>query len=688
QQANNVDLRDFSNQRLDITASGNLNIQTPENIILEGNQFLRVRGDVQLIAPSITIQDITNSYLQTDRDLIVQSQNNILINNSSLDVGQNINLQGQNITLQGNSNLQAQGDLILQAQGILTLTDSQLYSLGNMQLLGQGNQGIQIQDSVANPVIVMTGGNLNLQGDQVINIQALISPQSLFQTNGSLNLVSNGTITGNGRFVSGGDFSALNLAGELGNFIYNPISSNGIISSNGNVNFGNYTGVSLKVEARGSIRGGDITITGANTNLAGTDKDIAILSSLPALILQAGLTELRNNPTVTPNQPRIAGGTTFTATAGSLSPGNIQVGTIDITASPGGRVILSGTGNIQTDNITTNAFSSFGSTVSNILELNGTVEISTIGNIKTGKIDTNGFAASNSFVSLSSTAGNIEVQSIDTGPGGLFVRAFDLFRVTGVIAEAPNYTNFSGGLVGFVQNLPVSIILRPTNLSNPNNVPLQIQYGNGSAVTSQYAQSTRTFVQSGTSPFAIGPIVTGRLFPNIDSDIANGTINQTYRTLNADEFPINVSGAIGAIAIGAGSDSGFYGSFQNRPFIPAAPINPQVDAPDTPVSQPINPVLPVNSPSSPDLIANNPNSSLTNTDQLPTNPDLQAQTNDSNSLNRATNQGIILNIDLFQISDKCQATGMNVNEDGTIEMTSSCVPKDEEQPENEMLNPP
>ncbi|MGB5962216.1 MAG: filamentous hemagglutinin N-terminal domain-containing protein [Coleofasciculaceae cyanobacterium] len=693
QQANNVDLRDFSNQRLDITASGNLNIQTPENIILEGNQFLRVRGDVQLIAPSITIQDITNSYLQTDRDLIMQSQNNILINNISLNVGQNINLQGQNITLQGNSNLQAQGDLILQAQGLLTLTDSQLYSLGNMQLLGQGNQGIQIQDSVANPVILMTGGNLNLQGDQVINIQALISPQSVFQTNGSFNLVSNGTITGNGRFVSGGDFSALNLAGELGNFIYNPISSNGIISSNGNVNFGNYTGVSLKVEARGSIRGGDITITGANTNLAGTDKDIAILSSLPALILQAGLTELRNNPTVTPNQPRITGGTTFTATAGSLSPGNIQVGTIDITASPGGRVILSGTGNIQTGNITTEALSAFSSpsgVVRNILELNGTVEISTVGNIETGKINTRGSSSYNSFVSLVSTAGSIQVQSIETGSGGLFVSAFDLFRVTGVVNEAPDYSTF--GNSRRVINLPVSIILRPTDLSNRNNVPLRIQYGNGSTFIAQYpqitdGQSTPAFVQTGTSPFAVGPVVTGRLFPDIDSDIVGDTINQTYRLLNADEFPTNVSGTVGAIAY-RGTDAGFYGSFQNRPFIPAAPINPQVDAPDTPVSQPINPVLPVNSPSSPDLIANNPNSSLANTDQLPKNPDLQAQTNDSNSLNRATNPGRILNVDLFQISDKCQATGMKINEDGTIELTGSCLPKDDEQPKNEMLNPP
>lgn len=699
QNANNVELRDLPPQRLDITASGNLNIQTPGNLILEGNQFLSARGDIQLIAPSITIQDITDSYLRTDRDLILQAQNNILVNNSQLNVGR-VNLQGQNITVQGNSDLQARGDLNLQAQGILTLTDSQLYALGNMQLLGQGAQGrVQIQDGVANPVIVMTGGNLNIQGDQDVNIQALTRPQSVFQTNGSLNLVSNGTITGNGRFVSGGDFSAVNLAGEMGNFSYNPISSNGIISSNGNVNFGNYTGVSLKVEARGSIRGGDITITAPNTTLAGTDTDIAILSSLPALILQAGLTELQNNPTVTPSQPRTAGGTIFNATAGSLSPGNIQVGTIDITASPGGRVILSGTGNIQTGNITTDAVSGFSSSFGaarNILELNGTVDISTIGNISTGKINTRAFASSNSFVSLASTAGSIQVQAIDTGSGGLFVSAFDLFRVTGVVDEAPNYTNFSGGLVGFVQNLPVSIILRPTNLSNPNNVPLQIQYGNGSTVTSQYAltnngQSTRTFVQSGNSPFAVGPIVTGRLFPDIDSDVANGTINQTYRPLNADEFPANVSGTVGAIAFGAGSDSGFYGSFQNRPFIPplpvdpVIPVNPTVD-PATPISQPNNPVIPVNSPTNPDLIANNPDKSPATTVKPPTDPDLKAQINASNDLRASANSGAILDVNVFKMPDNCHANGIKINEDGTVELTGSCVRQPDKPLENKMLD--
>jgi len=713
--ANNVDLRDYPSNSLSIQASGNLNIQTQEALTLTERNSLSVRGDIQLKAPSITIQNPLNYDLQTGRDLIVQAQDNLVVENSSLRAGRNINLQGQSITVQGNSNLQAQGDLTLQAQGTLTLADSQLYSLGNMQLLGQGAQGsMKIQDSTANPLIVRTGGNLNIQGDQEVNIQALTRPQSVFQSNGNLNLVSNGTITGNGRFVSGADFSTVNLAGEPGNFSDNPISSNGIISSNGNVSFGNYTGVSLKVEARGSISGGDITITGSNTSLSGTDPDIAILSSLPTLILRAGLTELPNNPTVTPDQSITEGGATFTSSAGSPSAGNIKVGTIDVTRSEdgrvieGGRVILSATGNIETGNITTDAISALtspGGVARNILELNGTVELSTVGNITTGKINTRAFAAANSFVSLSSTAGNIQVEAIDTGPGGLDVTAFGLFRVTGVVNDAPSYTTFYGGLVGRVEKLPVSIIARPTNLGNPNNVPIRIRYGNGSFVESRYAQtngqSTRTFVQNGDAPFAIGPIVTGRLFPDIDSDIANGARNETYRVLNSDEFPDNVSGAVGAIAIGAGSDSGFYGSFQNRPFIPPPPVDPVVVVPPLPVDPvvvvpplpvdpvvvvpppPVDPVVVVPPPPSPSLLADNTTTDQTDTtdatNRLPTDQELKAQTNDSTSLSTFNSTGGILNVSLVGAPDTCHATGMKINSNGTIELTGACVRRENEQ---------
>jgi large exoprotein involved in heme utilization and adhesion len=78
--------------------------------------------------------------------------------------------------------------------------------------------------------------------------------------------------------------------------------------------------VSLKVEATGGITGGNITITGPDTTLVGSDPDIPILTSGPALILRAGLTTLENpvaDPPnqifqVAPGQDQAAGGATFT----------------------------------------------------------------------------------------------------------------------------------------------------------------------------------------------------------------------------------------------------------------------------------------------------------------------------------------------------------------------------------------
>ena len=153
---------------------------------------------------------------------------------------------------------------------------------------------MRVRDSAANPFLARAGGNLYLQGDRTIDISPkrdlcfAWAPQ--FQAGGALSLVSNGVISGDAHFVSGGNFSVRNLSGMPGNFVslFDPI-----ISSEGDVIFGDYTGVSLKVEAKGSIVAQDITITCPDTTLdignVSADSDIAILTRTPALILRAGV---------------------------------------------------------------------------------------------------------------------------------------------------------------------------------------------------------------------------------------------------------------------------------------------------------------------------------------------------------------------------------------------------------------
>lgn len=180
----------------------------------------------------------------------------------------------------------------------LTLVESQLNADGNLNLLARDT--VRVRDSVANRFSTQVGGNLYVQGDRGIDILALNHPGKAFESGGNLSLVSDGIISGDAHFASGGSFSILNLLGNPGNFVslYDPI-----ISSVGDVALGDYTGVALKVESMGSITVGNITITGRDTTLTpGSDPDIDILRNSPALILRAGVPELKNPPTP-PNPP-------------------------------------------------------------------------------------------------------------------------------------------------------------------------------------------------------------------------------------------------------------------------------------------------------------------------------------------------------------------------------------------------
>ncbi|MHC5598695.1 MAG: filamentous hemagglutinin N-terminal domain-containing protein, partial [Nostoc sp.] len=140
------------------------------------------------------------------------------------------------------------GTATLSAAQNLTLPESQLQTTGDLNLLAKDT--VRVRDSVANPFLAQAGGNLYIQGNQNIDILALNHPQTPFVSGGNLSLVSDGNVSGDAHFASGGQFSIRNLSGGAGNFVslYDPI-----IRANGDVIFGNYTGVALKVEATGGI---------------------------------------------------------------------------------------------------------------------------------------------------------------------------------------------------------------------------------------------------------------------------------------------------------------------------------------------------------------------------------------------------------------------------------------------------
>jgi filamentous hemagglutinin family protein len=175
-------------------------------------------------------------------------------NAGNLTVGQNLLLSAGTVTSTGQLSAPVgqvavagvSGDVRVQdvtaqtatlfASGNLILEESKLQTTGNLSLLAEDT--VRVRDSVEKPFLAQAGGNLYIQGNQGIDILALNHPETPFQSGGNLTLVSDGDISGDAHFSSGGNYSILNLAGEPGKFVsyYDPI-----ISANGNVAFGDYT---------------------------------------------------------------------------------------------------------------------------------------------------------------------------------------------------------------------------------------------------------------------------------------------------------------------------------------------------------------------------------------------------------------------------------------------------------------
>ncbi|MEQ8751954.1 MAG: hypothetical protein RID09_00355 [Coleofasciculus sp. G1-WW12-02] len=114
-----------------------------------------------------------------------------------------------------------------------------LVTTGDLNLLARST--VIARDNLAHPFIAQAGGNLYIQGNQGIDIWALNHQEIPFVSGGNLSLVSNGIISGDAHFASGGSLAMLNLSGEPGDFVS---LNDPIIRSNGDVTLGKYIGAS------------------------------------------------------------------------------------------------------------------------------------------------------------------------------------------------------------------------------------------------------------------------------------------------------------------------------------------------------------------------------------------------------------------------------------------------------------
>ncbi|WP_427162048.1 CHAT domain-containing protein [Aliinostoc sp. HNIBRCY26] len=338
----------------------------------------------------------------------------------------------------------------------LILPETKITTTNNLNLLA--NNSVIVRDSTTNNVSIIAGNNLLLQGNAGIDILAINHlNRTSFISGGDLTLISNGKISLDTHFASGGKFSILNNQGNQGNFIslYDPI-----ISANGDVTFGDYTGPALKVESTGSITAGNITINNPDFTLCPygiCSADESILANEPALILRAGLSSLESNANV---PPTTQSGTVFNSPGGSSTPANITVGDINTSTSVsssiyplGGSVILqSVSGDISTGEINSSA-SFFDEVPDDVVA--GLVDIQAFGNVTTGNIN----SSTSDSNSENLTSGAINIQA------GGNVTTGDLDSS----ASMMSFANLTAGNINITSGGDVSTGNINTSLLSPNS---------------------------------------------------------------------------------------------------------------------------------------------------------------------------------------------------------------------------
>ncbi|OLP16143.1 hypothetical protein BST81_22325 [Leptolyngbya sp. 'hensonii'] len=357
--------------------------------------------------------------------------------------GTGSNATGLTVNNQGQVELTGSG---LQIQSGDVVITQKIQAAGDVTVMA--NNAVRFREGLNGSLVVQSGSNLTIQGAQAIDILALnnLDQGAPFQSGGNLTLISNGLVSGDSHFNSGGNFAILTLAGQPGTFVsfYDPI-----ITAPGSYTSGSYTGASLKVQAGGTITfTGDITINAPDATATG-DPDSAILTGSRAVILRT--------------------------TAGNISTGNI---TTFLTGDPvSGPVILQAPGNITVGNVNTSAASV------TVPAIGGDVTILAGNNVTFTSINTQGIGSS---VFPPGFGGDVTIsaqQGVVQGTG-----------VIGITANTINTSGFGAGTAGTIQI---------QQAGGPNNVPFIV----GNAISNGTVGALFQSGVAAVNPVTVFPIL-------------------------------------------------------------------------------------------------------------------------------------------------------------------------------------
>ncbi|MGB5959265.1 MAG: CHAT domain-containing protein [Coleofasciculaceae cyanobacterium] len=374
------------------------------------------------------------------------------------------NITAQTATLSSNNNL--------------TLVESQLATSGDLNLLAQNT--VLMRDSLETLFDVQTGGNLNIQGNQSVNILAINHANPALRSGGNLSLATNNDngILADGNFISGGNFSIINLAsGNPGNFvsIFDPI-----IESSGNVSFGNYSGASLKIISSAgnvNIRNAVITRPSVVSGVPVDDPDFSALTSKRTLIIHAANGSITTGNIFTRSDNTADAGSIILTSQGNLVTGDIRTDD-PINGDSGSVNLLSTQGNIITGGIFTNDQG-----ISNA----GSVSLTAANNITFSRIDTSkrgvGNAGSVTLIAQGNISDRNEIESRNFGTGAageLIINPTTpiippiIPPTTPIIPQTPPIipqTDTPTTLIPPTNTLPTPPTIPPTPTNTPTNTP-------------------------------------------------------------------------------------------------------------------------------------------------------------------------------------------------------------------------
>ncbi|MGD1907747.1 MAG: filamentous hemagglutinin N-terminal domain-containing protein [Leptolyngbyaceae cyanobacterium] len=302
------------------------------------------------------------------------------------------------------------------------------------------------------------------------------------------------------------------------------------------------------------------------------------------------------------NDAIIAPQRTLLITANTITTGTLNTGDL---SDSGGNITLTAIGNVTVSGLDTRG--DLGG-----LDRGGDVSITTAGtitvggidttgdatgpgsghvvltgsSIRTGQIDAGGGFANASQVTLTATTGDVIVETISAGGGGLIVNAANRFQALGTFDANVRITLNSAtdaALIDFLMRgnpqplidaglidtaaqvfitFPTSILTGPGAGGTGDIV---INHG-GQATT--FSDGNITIQGSGANPliqFVAGPNADHTI--DIDPVVPDATFSGFTTLFPAGMFPNNASGTTGAILRGAG-DATLVTSFQNQLFLP------------------------------------------------------------------------------------------------------------------------